>query len=232
MNADGSARDSTTAGHAARVRAHQRRTTVVQWIRRTHGWFGLWGAVLGLLFGFSGIWLNHRNVLKLPQAQERTRAQLALLEPVPDTPEAMSRWLQDALRMSGPPNSSRIEPAKPVAWADKGDKSAPQLTQPAHWVFNFGGPNETVQAEYWQGNRSVGVTTTHNGFVATLTNMHKGGGMPLPWILLVDTLAGSLIFLSLSGVALWMLTHRRRRVGLVLFGASLAAVLALALSAL
>lgn len=224
--------DSNTTGHAARVRSHQRRTTVVQWIRRTHGWFGLWGAVLGLLFGFSGIWLNHRNVLKLPQAQERSRAQLALPEPVPETPEAMARWLQEALRMSGPPNSSRIEAAKPVAWADKSDKSAPALQQPAHWVFNFGGPNEIVQAEYWQGNRSVGVTTTHNGFVATLTNMHKGGGMPLPWILLVDTLAGSLIFLSLSGVALWMLTHRRRRVGLALFGLSLATMLTLALSAL
>ncbi|RQO62744.1 peptidase [Variovorax sp. KBW07] len=222
----------SSLGPAARVRAHQRRTTAVQWIRRTHGWFGLWGAVLGLLFGFSGIWLNHRNVLKLPQAQERTRAQLALPDPVPDTPEAMSLWLQGALRMSGPPNTTRIEPAKPVAWADKNDKTAPVLTQPAHWLFNFGGPNEMVQAEYWQGNRSVGVNTTHNGFVATLTNMHKGGGMPLPWILLVDTLAGSLIFLSLSGVALWMLTHRRRRVGLALFGASLVAVLTLALTAL
>jgi hypothetical protein len=224
--------DSSTLGHAARVRSHQRRTAAVQWIRRMHGWIGLWGAVLGLLFGFSGIWLNHRNVLKLPQAQERTRAQLALPEPAPETPEAMSRWLQEALRMSGPPNSTRIEPAKPVAWADKNDRGAPALTQPAHWVFNFGGPNEMVQAEYWQGNRSVGVATTHNGFVATLTNMHKGGGMPLPWILLVDTLAGSLIFLSVSGVALWMLTHRRRRVGLAVFGASLVAVLALALSAL
>ena len=230
MDAGGS-----TLGHAARVRSHQRRTAAVQWIRRTHGWFGLWGAVLGLLFGFSGIWLNHRNVLKLPQAQERTRAQLALPDPVPATPEAMSLWLQGALHMSGPPSSSRIEPAKPVAWADKsdtGDKSAPALMQPAHWVFNFGGPNEIVQAEYWQGNRSVGVATTHNGFVATLTNMHKGGSMPLPWILLVDTLAGSLIFLSISGVALWMLTHRRRRVGLALFGASLAAMLAIAFSAL
>ncbi|MFM9924903.1 PepSY-associated TM helix domain-containing protein [Variovorax sp. H27-G14] len=224
--------DSSTLNHATRVRAHQRRTVVVHWIRRTHGWFGLWGAVLGLLFGFSGIWLNHRNVLKLPQAQERTRAQLALPEPVPETPEAMSQWLQGALRMSGPPDSTRIEAAKPVAWADKNDKSAPVLTQPAHWVFNFGGPNEIVQAEYWQGNRSVGVATTHNGFFATLTNMHKGGGMPLAWILVVDTLAGSLIFLSLSGVALWMLTHRRRRVGLVLFGASLVTVLTLALSAL
>jgi hypothetical protein len=223
---------STALGHAARVRSHQRRTIAVQWIRRTHGWFGLWGAVLGLLFGFSGIWLNHRDVLKLPQAQERTRAQLVLPDPAPETPEAMSQWLQGALRMSGPPNSRRIEPAKPVAWADKSDKTAPALTQPARWVFNFGGPNEIVQVEYWQGNRSVGVTTTHNGFVATLTNMHKGGGMPLPWILLVDTLAGSLIFLSMSGIALWMLTHRRRRVGLALFGASLAAVLAIALSAL
>ena len=224
--------DSTTLGHAARVRSHQRRTAAVQWIRRTHGWIGLWGAVLGLLFGFSGIWLNHRNVLKLPQAQERTRAQMALPEPARETPEAMSRWLQEALRTGLSAHATRIEPAKPVAWADKSDKSAPALMQPAHWVFNFGGPNEMVQAEYWQGNRSVGVATTHNGFVATLTNMHKGGGMPVPWILLVDTLAGSLIFLSMSGVALWMLTHRRRRVGLAVFGASLVAVLALALSAL
>lgn len=223
---------STDLGHVARVRAHQRRTATVQWIRRMHGWFGLWGAVLGLLFGFSGIFLNHRNVLKLPQAQERSRAQLALPDPAPATPEAMAEWLQNALRQSGPPNSKRIEAAKPVAWADKSDKTAPALTQPAHWLFNFGGPNETVQAEYWQGNRSVGVTTTQNGIVATLTSMHKGNGMPLQWILVVDTLAGSLILLSLSGLALWMLTHRKRVVGLTIFGVSLAAVLGIALSAL
>jgi len=44
----------------------QRRMAFVRWLRNTHGWFGLWGAVLGLMMGFSGIWLNHRNVLKLP----------------------------------------------------------------------------------------------------------------------------------------------------------------------
>jgi hypothetical protein len=37
--------------------------------------------------------------------------------------------------------------------------------------------------------------------------------MPPGWILLVDTLAGSLILLSLSGVALWLLTRRRREPG-------------------
>jgi hypothetical protein len=214
----------------AAVAKHQRRIDVVHWVRRMHGWFGLWGAVLGLLMGFSGIFLNHRNVLKLPQAQERSRAQLALPDPAPATPEAMSAWLVTALRMDGPPDSSRIEGARPVPWADGSDKSAPVLTQPAHWTFKFGGPNETIQADYWQGNRSIGVDTTHNGIVATLTSMHKGSSMPLAWILLIDTLAGSLIFLSISGVTLWVLTTRRRALGMSIFGASLAAVAGIALS--
>jgi hypothetical protein len=192
----------------AAVAKHQRRIDVVHWVRRMHGWFGLWGAVLGLLMGFSGIFLNHRNVLKLP----------------------MSAWLVTALRMDGPPDSSRIEGARPVPWADGSDKSAPVLTQPAHWTFKFGGPNETIQADYWQGNRSIGVDTTHNGIVATLTSMHKGSSMPLAWILLIDTLAGSLIFLSISGVTLWVLTTRRRALGMSIFGASLAAVAGIALS--
>jgi hypothetical protein len=59
-------------------------------------------------------------------------------------------------------------------------------------------------------------------------NLHKGVGMSVGWILLVDTLAGSLIFLCASGVALWLLTHRRRtRTGLAILGSSVAVTLAL-----
>jgi hypothetical protein len=221
-----------------RLRNRQRRTALVQWIRKTHGWIGLWGAILGLIFGTAGVWLNHRAVLKLPMAQQRLNAQLGLPDPAPASAEEMSAWLQTALGQSGPPNSTRIEPAKPVAWTEKDkhaqasvtDADAPHgsaLMQPERWVFSFGGPDSVVQAEYWRGNRSVGVTTTSNGFVATLANLHKGVGMPVAWILLVDTLAGSLIFLSISGVALWMLTHRRRRVGLIIFGSSVALTLGL-----
>lgn len=216
-----------------RLRSRQRRTALVQWIRKTHGWIGLWGAILGLIFGTAGVWLNHRAVLKLQMAQQRLNAQLALPDPAPASAEEMAAWLQTTLGQSGPPNTVRIEPAKPVAWTEKDkharvsapDASAPSgsaLMQPERWVFSYGGPDAIVQAEYWRGNRSVGVTTTSNGFVATLANLHKGVGMPIAWILLVDTLAGSLVFLSISGVALWMLTHRRRRVGLVIFGTSVA----------
>jgi hypothetical protein len=235
---------SAQTSDTARLRVSQRRMAIVRWIRKTHGWIGLWGAVLGLVFGIAGIWLNHRAVLKLPMAQQRINAQLALPEPAPASPQDMGAWLQAALGQSGPPNSIRTEPSRPVGWAEKGAHAktgaegaaaapaSPALKQPERWVFAFGGPDNIIQADYWLGNRSVGVTTTSNGFVATLTNLHKGVGMPVAWILLVDTLAGSLIFLAISGVALWMLTHRRRQVGLAILGTSVALTLGLVVAQL
>lgn len=53
-----------------------RPANLMRWLRETHPWFGSWGAALGLLFGFSGVWLNHRCVLKLTQmAQQRSNVQ-------------------------------------------------------------------------------------------------------------------------------------------------------------
>ncbi len=193
----------------------------VRWMRKAHGWIGLWGAVLGLLFGFSGIWLNHRAVLKLPPPlQSRQQVQLALPEPAPTTPEQMSRWLQTALALKGEANSIRVEKARAIAWPDQPAELA--LVQPERWVFNYGGPAALIQIEYWQGNRSVNMSTTSNGLIGTLTNLHKGVGMSVAWVLLVDTLAGSLIFLSLSGCYLWVLTNRRKTSGLLIAGLSVA----------
>ena len=213
-----------------------RRLTFVRWVRRTHGWFGLWGALLGLMMGFSGIWLNHRNVLKLQLPdQQQINAQLELPDPRPATIDAMGTWLQQALKLDSPANNKRVERPRPVAWTERGAERGGEgrpLMQPERWTLNFGGPNKVIQVEYWVGNRSVGVRTTENGFVATLTNLHKGVGMPVPWILLIDTLAGSLIFLSISGAILWWETHRRRLVGLAIFGASVAVTVAIAISPL
>jgi uncharacterized protein len=217
-----------------------RRLAFVRWVRRTHGWFGLWGAILGLLMGFSGIWLNHRNVLKLElPGQQQINAQLELPDPRPATIDAMAAWLQQTLKPDGPANNMRVDRSRPVAWTERGaDNGAERggerrpLMQPERWSLSFGGPNRIIQAEYWVGNKSVGVRTTENGFVATLTNLHKGVAMPVPWILLIDTLAGSLIFLSISGAVLWWETNRRRFVGLAIFGVSVAATVAIAMSPL
>jgi hypothetical protein len=151
----------------------------------------------------------------------------------------MAAWLQQTLKLDGPANNMRVDRARPVAWTERAAEGVAEragerrpLTQPERWTLSFGGPNRIIQAEYWVGNKSVGVRTTENGFVATLTNLHKGVGMPVPWILLIDTLAGSLIFLSISGAILWWETHRRRLVGLTIFGVSVAVTVAIAMSPL
>lgn len=251
---------SATAGKSNKV---NRRLTFVRWVRKTHGWFGLWGALLGLIFGLSGIWLNHRSTMKLDLPDQKiVNAQLALPDPAPNTIEMMGAWLQETLKIDRPPNNARVERARPVAWTERpagatagggqrgggerggaerggaergaggGEGAARPLQQPERWVLNFGGPNHLVQAEYWVGNKSISVRTTQNGFIATLTNLHKGTAMPVPWILLIDTLAGSMIFLSISGAILWWETHRRRMVGITIFAVSVAVTVALAVSPL
>jgi len=224
----------TTAGDVRDLRVNSR-LTFVRWVRKTHGWFGLWGALLGLMMGFSGVWLNHRATLKLElPSQQQINAQLALPDPPPATAEAMAAWLQAALKADRPANNMRVERARPVPWSERGSArgDGQRLMQPERWTFVFGGPNKVIQVEYWVGNKAASARTTQNGFVATLTNLHKGTTMPVPWILLIDTLAGAMIFLSISGVILWWETHRRRLAGIVIFGVSVAATAALAMSSL
>jgi hypothetical protein len=214
------------AGKPGSLRVN-RRLTFVRWVRKTHGWFGLWGALLGLMMGVSGVWLNHRATLKLElPGQQQVNAQIALPDPAPATAPEMAAWLQVALKADRPANNMRVERPRPVPWAERG---AARLMQPERWTFNFGGPNHLMQVEYWAGNKSASVRTTSNGFIATLTNLHKGTTMPVPWILLIDTMAGSLIFLSVSGLILWWETNRRRTVGIAIFGVAVVLTVGLAM---
>jgi hypothetical protein len=193
-----------------------RRALVVKWLRKTHGYIGLWGAVLGLLFGSTGILLNHRAVLQIPVAQvQESTIQVPLPQPAPGNPQALAAWLKRSLRLQLEPGRVKAEAARPVAWGDA------SLLQPARWSASFTSPSSNIQAEYWVGNHYVTLKRTENNVFTTLTNLHKGVGMGMAWVLLVDTLAGSIILLSLSGVGLWALTNRRRTVGVAIGAASL-----------
>jgi hypothetical protein len=58
-----------------------------------------------------------------------------------------------------------------------------------------------------------------------MTNLHKGVGLSVGWVLLIDTLAGSIILLSLTGVLLWTELNKRKTIGAVLvLGSIVAAV--------
>jgi len=205
------------------VDSRSRRATVLKWLRKTHGWIGLWGAALGLLFGTSGILLNHRDLLKIPAVQKQeSTVQLPLPSPAPADAEAMAAWLQQSLALTREPGKVKAEKARPVAWGDK------SLTQPARWSASFTGPASSVQAEYWVGNSFVTVKRSETNAFGVLSNMHKGTGMGIGWILLVDTLAGSIILLSITGVLLWALMTKRRMVGTAIGMGSLALLFGIA----
>jgi hypothetical protein len=181
------------------------RGAFLKWLRRTHAWIGLWGAMLGLLFGVTGILLNHRTVMKIPAAKlEQQQIQLTLPDPRPATPEALAEWLGQQLRFE--PQSARImrEPGNSVIW------NGNEVRQPPRWQISVRSPQRFLQAEYWQGNAFVTVKRGEGNLFSVLINLHKGAGMGVGWVLLTDTLAGGLIVLSLTGTLLWTRLHGRR----------------------
>ncbi|MFX1673855.1 PepSY-associated TM helix domain-containing protein [Paraburkholderia sp. A2WS-5] len=213
------------AAEFAARRKRSRRANFIKWLRKVHGWVGLWGAVLGLLFGVTGFLLNHRaGPMHISTgAPQVTQLRLALPAERPATPEALARWLQHELAFDGKPGKIRRERAHPVAWG------ARSVVQPEFWQLMLMGPRQSVAAEYWVGDSTVAVRSTKSAFLATLTNLHKGVGMSMGWVLLMDTIAGSLILLSLTGVLLWTELNRRRITGVALVAGSVAAALAFGL---
>jgi len=53
------------------------------------------------------------------------------------------------------------------------------------------------------GNRTVKVTRSEANLIAALTRLHQAVGVDVFWVLIVDSIAGSLILLSVTGLVLW-----------------------------
>lgn len=183
------------------------RGNFLRWLRNTHGWLGLWGAGLGLLFGATGILLNHRQVMKLPYAQyEKTQIELKLPAQQPASVEALSSWLQTELSIKKSPLKIEVEPAKKVIW------NGVRVEQPALWKVDFHAPQFSVTTEYLVGNQFVTVKRQDANNFAFLSRLHKGVGMNVGWILLIDSFAGAIMMLSLTGVLLWTKMRKSRLV--------------------
>jgi uncharacterized protein len=210
---------TSAQGHLFVPRRLHRRGVLI-WLRRTHAWLGLWGAVLGLLFGATGILLNHRSILKIPAARNTdTHFQVALPDPAPANPAALSEFLRNELQISVPASRARREQAQSAPWGDG------KIQQPEQWQVSFAGPAQSVTAEYWVGNRYVSVRRVDPNFFAWLNRLHKGTGVGVGWVLLVDTLAGGLIVLALTGLLLWTRLHGPRLAALGLISTCLSLAL-------
>lgn len=162
--------------------------------------------------------------MKIPIGKmEQKEIQLALPEPRPTDPKAMAAWLGESLHIDTAEAKIRREPGKTVTWNDG------PIQQPPFWQINVRNPKRMMSAEYWEGNAFVSIKQGEGNLLQVLTNLHKGTGMGVGWVLLADTLAGGLILLSMTGILLWTGLHGKRiaAVGLGLGSLSLGVYLAL-----
>jgi len=212
---------SPSVAEHARRHAGARRGVFLKWLRKTHGWLGLWGAILGFMFGLSGILQNHRAVLKInTPAPVVTNVRVQVPASVPQTPEGVSAWLSQELGLPHPFERVTRTPSQPVAWGDR------TVRQPERWQMVFRTPTDMVQAEYWPDSRQISARRMVPGWWGVVENLHKANGTGVAWVLLSDSIAGCMILLSLTGLLLWTGLERRKLVGATVFVASVVATLA------
>jgi hypothetical protein len=58
--------------------------------------------------------------------------------------------------------------------------------------------------------------------------LHRSQGAGIGWILLADSIAGSIVLLSITGVLLWTEMNRRKTAGAAIFIVSIMAMIVLA----
>lgn len=199
------------------------RSQFLKWLRRVHGWVGLWGAILGLLFGVTGFLQNHRGVMKIDTgAPVRSSIELEVPDPKPQDARAFGGWIAKSLQLGDIHPRVQREPAQKVNWGGQ------DVMQPERWEMRFATPQYNVTASYWKGANTVKVTRSDNGWIAVMENLHKSTGVGVGWILLADSIAGSMLLLSITGVILWTELNRRKVLGASIFTASIIAMIVLA----
>lgn len=200
-------------------------TTILTWLRRGHAWTGFYGALFFFFLGLTGFYLDHRAVMRIEGGALKQVSSLSMtVEPgVITSEEGLSNWLREELKISSQPSRSRSRPGGPVAF---GNEAA---VQPESFSVTFRGTNANITGTYEVGANRVAVTRHNASPLKGLIDMHKVVGVNKAFILLMDTIAGAMIFMSLSGILLWTRLHGPRLAAVAIMG-TVAVAAAIALS--
>ena len=189
-------------------------------VRQLHLWVGAWGALAAVLYGFTGLVMNHRFAWNLPQGESVPAEPVRVSVPAEAraSTDALAAWLQrehglDAL-------VKRVQPPK-----DKVPVGTGHGAQPEKWTLSGGSARDAWNVEYTAGDASVEVKRTAHGWLSALNRLHKTQGGGLAWVVLGDSFALAMVFLGLSGLVLW---GRGRSPGQMLLSVFALAVLVLA----
>jgi hypothetical protein len=186
---------STSAPASARNRSYRV-------VRQLHLWIGAWGALAAMLYGFSGLVLNHRfgdGAWPQGESDEVGREKIAVPASERTTPEQLSLWLKanrgldaQVIRKGGPGGGGGER--KPGV--DKGP--------PPKWSLSGGTATDAWSVEYTPGQEQAELKRTHHSTLAAFSRLHKGVGGGWAWLLLADSFALGMLLLGISGVWMWL----------------------------
>ncbi len=114
------------------------------------------------------------------------------------TAKDLAKWLQQETKdKSTDEPAIRVQPGKKVIWANIA------VQQPERWSVRLGNFKHRISAEYFVGNSFVKVEQSDTTPLGTLMQLHTASRVGVFWVLLSDTIAGTLILLTLTGLLLW-----------------------------
>jgi hypothetical protein len=192
----------------------RRSATTYRWIRQFHLWIGAWGALAAILYGITGLVMNHRFGLDAwPQgdSSELDKTSLVIPAEARATPEQLSLWL-------------RAEQGLDAQVIRKGPPG--KDGKPAKWTLGGGTASDSWSLDYVPGEDRIEVKRSSHTLLAALNRLHKGYGSQW-WILLADSFAIGMILLGLSGIWMWARGRSAKQMVLSVMGLSTMLFLAL-----
>ena len=203
---------------------------ILVWLRRSHGWLGIWGALAGILFGVTTVLMVHSEVFPARDA-EQVIIQLPVNGEVIGSADELGSFAKSELNLltnwrtpRGRGGGAASARASTDGAAGGGGMVGTRVSQPV-FVAQFSSPARTLDLRYIAGNEYIEITRTERGFIDTINRPHRGNGAQLGWTLLGDAFSGALIVLALSGVLLWSRMDGSRLLAIGLGGAGLLSAL-------
>jgi len=197
----------------------RRNNTVYRFVRQLHLWIGAWGALAAIIYGFTGLVMNHRfGDSAWPQGDSAETGRMTLQIPatVRATPEELSLWLRQTQGL----DAQVIRKGSPGAAKD--------AKQPPKWTLSGGTASDSWSMEYAAGSETAEVKRSSHTLLTAINRLHKGVGGGWVWNRLADSFAIGMLLLGLSGIWMWARGRTLKEMVFSVLGLS-AAVLVLVL---
>lgn len=181
--------------------ARRRSNTTYRWIRQFHLWIGAWGALAAILYGFTGLVLNHRmGESAWPQGNtsEVGHGTLQIPAEARATPEQLSLWLRETQKLDAQV-IRKGGPGGPGGRASEG----PGRSAPPKWSLSGGTASHSWSLEYTPGGETAQLKRNQHSPLAAFNRLHKGVGGSTWWTLLADSFAIGMLLLGISGIWMW-----------------------------